>query len=94
MSRRHSEGRWPVPGVATRYPFAAGWTVSEHPNYDPRVQLEPSIFCSAVKCCNHLAIRPSTEGGSCQKLMKQAIYFYFVRLYAMILKNSPLQSSP
>ena len=54
LSRRHSEAGWPVPFlaafnfpiVATRYPFAAGWTVGEHPNYDPRVRREPSMFCS------------------------------------------------
>ena len=72
LSRRRSEVGWLVPflaafnfpSVATRYPFAAGWTVSEHPNYDPRVRLEPSIFCTAVKHSNHLATRPykkSTE---------------------------------
>ena len=63
LSRRHSKVGWPVPffaafnclSVATRCPFAAGWTVSEHPNYDPRVRLEPSMFCSAVKRSNHLA---------------------------------------
>ena len=67
LSRRHSEVGWPVPflaafnfpSVATRYPFAAGWTVSEHPNYDPRVRLEPSMFRTAVKRSNHLATRPS-----------------------------------
>ena len=66
LSRRHSEVGWPVPflaafsfpSVATRYPFAAGWTVSGHPNYDPRVRLEPSMFRTAVKRSNHLATRP------------------------------------
>ena len=67
LSRRHSEVGWSVPflaafnfpSVATRYPFAAGWTVGEHPNYDPRVRLEPSMYFSAVKRSNHLATRPS-----------------------------------
>ena len=66
LSRRHSEVGWPVPffaafnfpSVATGYPIAAGWTVGEHPNYDPRVWLEPSMFCSAVKHSNNLATRP------------------------------------
>ena len=65
LSLRHSEVGWPVPllaafnfpSVAIRYPFTAGWTVGEHPNYDPRVRLEPSMFCSAVKHSNHLAAR-------------------------------------
>ena len=58
MSGRHSEIVWPVsflaafPSVAIRYPFAAGWTVSEHPNYGPNVWLEPSMFRSAVKRSN------------------------------------------
>ena len=46
LSRRHSEVGWlgpflaafNFPSVATRNPFAAGWTVSEHPIYDPRVR--------------------------------------------------------
>ena len=67
MSHRHSEVGRPVPfftafslrSVATRYPFAAGWTVSEHPNFDPRARLEPPMFRSAVKRSNHLATRPS-----------------------------------
>ena len=67
LSRRHSEVGWPVPflaafnfpSVATRYPFAAGSTVSEHPNYDPRVRLEPSMFRTEVKRSNHLTTRPS-----------------------------------
>ena len=50
LSRRHSEVKWPVPflaafnfpSVATRYLFGAGWTVSAHPNYDPRVWLKQS----------------------------------------------------
>ena len=62
LSHWHSEVGWPVPfltafnfpSVATRYPFAAGLTVSELPNYDARVWLEPSMFCSAVKHSNHL----------------------------------------
>ena len=66
LSRRHSEVGWPVPflaafnfpNVATRYQFAAGWTVGEHPKYDPRVRPEPSMFCSAVKRSNHFATRP------------------------------------
>ena len=66
LSRRHSKVGWPVPflsafnfpSVATRYPFAAEWTVSEHPNYDPRVRLEPLIFCSSVRHSNLLATRP------------------------------------
>ena len=66
MSRPHSEVGWPVPflaafsfpSIATRYPFTAGWTVSEHPNYDLRVRLEPSMFRTAVKRSNHLATRP------------------------------------
>ena len=52
MGRLHSEVGWPVPflaafnfpSVTTRYQFADGWTVGEHPNYDPRVRLEPSMF--------------------------------------------------
>ena len=44
------------PRVATRPPFAAGWTVSEHPKYVQRVRLrEQSMFCSAVKRSNHFA---------------------------------------
>ena len=66
LSRRHSEVGWPVPflaafnfpGVATRYPFAAGWTVSEHPYCNPKVRLELSMFCTVVKRSNHLATRP------------------------------------
>ena len=65
LSRRHSEVGWLVPflaafnfpSVATRYPFATGWTVGEHPIYDPRVRLEPSMLCSAIKRSNHLATR-------------------------------------
>ena len=67
LSCRHSEVGLPVPflvafslpSVATRCPFADGWTVGEHTNYDPMVQFKPSIFCSAVKLSNHLATRPS-----------------------------------
>ena len=41
VSCRHGEVGWPIPiladftfpSAATRYPSAAGWTVSEHPNY-------------------------------------------------------------
>ena len=48
----YSEVGWPVPylatfhfpSVATRYPFAAGWTLGEHPYYGPRVGLEPSML--------------------------------------------------
>ena len=66
LSHRHNEVGWPVPflaafnfsSVATMYPFAAGWTVGEHPDYDPSVRLEPSMFCSAIKRSNHLATRP------------------------------------
>ena len=66
LGRRHSEVGWPAPflaafnfpSVATRYPFAAGWTVSEHPNYDLRVRVEPPMFCSAVKRSNHFATIP------------------------------------
>ena len=66
LSHRHGDVGWPVPFlaafnfpcVATRYPFAAGWTVDEHPNYDLRVQLEPAMFCSTIKRSNHLATRP------------------------------------
>ena len=66
MRRRHSEVGWPVPFLAVfnfprvtiKYQFAAGWTVSEHPNYDPRVRLEPSMFCSAVKRSYRMASRP------------------------------------
>ena len=65
LSHWHSEVGCPAPfliafyfpSVATRYPLAAGWTVSEHPNYDLRVWLKPFMFCSAVKCYNHLATR-------------------------------------
>ena len=32
--------------------------MSEHPNFDPRVRLEPSMFRTAVKRSNHLATRP------------------------------------
>ena len=47
LSGQHSEVGWLVPfltvfsfpSVATRYPFAAGWIVREHPNYDPKVRL-------------------------------------------------------
>ena len=67
LNRRHSEVGRPAPflatlnvlTIATMNPLAAGWTLSEHPNYDPRVPLEPSMFCSAVKRSNHLATRPS-----------------------------------
>ena len=66
LSCRHSEVGWPVPflaafnfsSVAARYPFVAGWTVSEHLNYDPRVRLEPLMFRTAVKRSNHLATCP------------------------------------
>ena len=66
LSGRHSEVGWPVPFLvafnfprfATGYPFAAGWTVSEHPNYDTRVRLKPSMFRTAVKRFNHFATRP------------------------------------
>ena len=45
LSRLYSEVGLPVPflaafnfsTVAALYPFAAGWTVDEHPNYDLRV---------------------------------------------------------
>ena len=79
LSRRHTEVGWPVPffaafnfhSVATRYPFAAGWTVSEHPNYDPRVRLEPSMSRLVVKRSNHLATRLSlniqNEMNNCEK---------------------------
>ena len=76
LSRRHSEVGWTVPflvafnfpSVATRYPFAAGWTVGEHPNYDPRVQLKPSMFCSAVKRSDHLDTRPYNDAVAVWKL--------------------------
>ena len=63
---RHSQVGWPVPFLATfnfasvaiRYPFAAVWTVGEHPNYDSRVWLKPQLFCSAAKCSDHLATPP------------------------------------
>ena len=63
LTHQHSEVGWPVPflaafnspNFATRSPFAAGWTVGEHPKYDPRIRLEPSMFCSAVKRSSHLA---------------------------------------
>ena len=42
------------PSVSTRYPFAAGWTVSKHSSFGSRVQLEPPMFRSAVKRSNHL----------------------------------------
>ena len=57
----HSEVGWPVPfltpfnfpSVATRYPFAAGWTVSEPPqtiNVLPSSQvLQPSKDMALVK---------------------------------------------
>ena len=66
LSRRRREIWWPVhflttfnfPSVAARCPFAAEWKVSEHPSYDRRVRLEPSVFPSAVKCSNHWATSP------------------------------------
>ena len=66
LSLQHSEVRWPVPFldafnfpcVVIRYPFAAGWTVSEHPTFGVGVQLKLSMFRSAVKRSNHSATRP------------------------------------
>ena len=80
LSCRHSEVGWPVPflaafnfpSVATRYPIAAGWTVGEYPNYDPRVRLEPSMFSSAVKRSNHLATSPCLSLTTTTSICKNA----------------------
>ena len=73
LSPRHSEVGWPVPFLAafnfpsapTWYPFTAEWTVSEHPNYDPRVRLETSFAqqSSALTTCpfTHLPLLQSIK---------------------------------
>ena len=40
--------------------------VSERPNYDSKVRLEPSMFCSGVKYSNHWSTRPFTSVTSQQ----------------------------
>ena len=84
LSCWHSEVVWPVafltafnfPSVATRYPNAAGWTVSEYPNYDLRVQLQVLMFCSAVKCLNHLASNPlSTKTPNIYHILRKVSDF-------------------
>ena len=88
LSHSHSEIGWPVPcltafnfpGVATRYPFDAGWTVSEQHNYDPRVWHEPSMFCSAVKCSNHLVTQPSKDKSK----QKQECHRKFLQLEVIL----------
>ena len=70
MSRQHTEVGWPVPFlvacnfpvVATRYLYAVGWTVGEHPNYDRKIRLELSTLYSAVKLSNNLATRSYRQG--------------------------------
>ena len=98
LSRRLCEVGWPVPflaafnfpSVATRYPFAAGRTVSEHPNYDPRVRLEPSMFRTAVKRSNHLANRPrNIEGTFCLILI---LYLYAWNRTGLLSSNGRCNS--
>ena len=50
--------------VPVRQPFAVWWTVSNHPNYGPKVYLEPSIFGTAIKRSNHAATPQSNENLS------------------------------
>ena len=96
LSRRHSEVGWPVhflaafnfPSIATGYPFASGWTVSERPNHDPRVRLEPSMFAQQQST---LTTWPFAHSYNIQTPL--ATIFVFPRIF-YLLKASKIATVP